>query len=181
MSYVNIPSVVAMEIGGGTAPDQLATGFARMQGSVVTTYLLSPVGDEDNPAVLEHKRIMQLINGPAVSSLSVYGQVLAETLVETLNRACDKLTREAVMEAAESLEAFQPSLLLPGITITLGDEDHLSIETLQPAQIGPDGSLTALGGPVEAPAPAVTPQPTGTPEQGTPGPEQGTATPGGGA
>jgi hypothetical protein len=110
---------------------------------------LSAVEDDENEAVAEHVRIMETYAGPMPSSLSIYGQSLAETVVETLARTCPDLTRENVIEAAESLEDFHPSLLLPGIDVELGDDDHGSIQAMQVWRINGDGTLEPEGEPID--------------------------------
>jgi len=150
LSYVNTPSTLAAEIGGGTQADSLLEGFEKLSGSVVSKYMLNLVEDEGSPDLIEHQRIMETYDGPPVTTLSIYGQALAETVVETLSRACDQLDREGVLQAAESLSGFRPSVLLSGIEINLSSEDHRAIETMQPVMIEADGSLTEIGEPISA-------------------------------
>ena len=150
LSYVNSPSTLAADIGGGTSADDLLAGFAALDGTVATEYLLNLVEDNADPAIVEHQRLMETYDGPAVTTLSIYGQALAETVVETLSRACANLTTEGVLEAAESLSGFVPSLLQPGIEVNLSDDDHRAIEALQPIRIDADGDLTAIGEPISA-------------------------------
>jgi branched-chain amino acid transport system substrate-binding protein len=148
VSYVNSPSALAREIGGGTLAEQLLKGFEDLNGSISTEYLLSAVDDADAPPMVEHRRIMETFNGPVVSTLSVYGQSLAEAMIETLNRSCESITREGVLHAAESLQHFHSSLMLNGVELNLGPKDHFAIQTLQPVEIQKDGTLKDLGDPV---------------------------------
>ena len=149
LSYVNQPSNLASELGGGTEADTIIAGFEKLDGVLTTAYLLSAVEDENNAAVVEHLRIMETYGGPPASSLSIYGQSLAETVVETLERACPDLTRSEVMAAAESLDGFHPSLLAPGIDVVLGAEDHAAIQVMQMMRINADGTLNSLGDPID--------------------------------
>jgi len=148
LSYVNTPSTLAAEIGGGTEADNLLGGFERLGGSVVTQYMLNLFEEDDAVVLSEHSRIMETYDGPPVTTLSLYGQALAETVAETLSRACEELDRDGVLRAAESLESFRPRVLLPGIRVRLSSEDHRAIETLQPVRIEEDGSLTTIGDPI---------------------------------
>jgi ABC-type branched-subunit amino acid transport system substrate-binding protein len=150
LSYVNSHTHLASLIGGGAAPDQLSLGFAELAGAVSTNYLLSPIEDEEDPAVVEHARIMRTYNGPAVSTLSVYGQALAETVVEALRRSCHNPTRQGLMEAVHSLDGFHPSVLWPGIDVALGEQDHQALESLQLVVFRDDGTLEEMGDPVSA-------------------------------
>ncbi len=145
LSYVNQPSNLASELGGGLEAEAIIAGFEQLDGVLMTAYLLSAVEDEENAAVVDHVRIMEAYGGPRASNLSIYGQSLAETVVETLERACPDLTRDDVMAAAESLDGFHPSLLLPGIDVVLGKDDHASIQAMQVERINADGTMTSLG------------------------------------
>lgn len=150
LSYINSPSSLAADIGGGTSADHLLGGFEALAGTITTEYLLNLVEDDGDPALVEHERLMETYDGPPVTTLSIYGQALAEAVVETLSRACANLTTTGVLEAAESLSGFAPSLLLPGIEVNLSPEDHRAIESLQPVRIEADGDLTPIGDPISA-------------------------------
>ncbi len=149
LSYVNQPSNLASELGGGSEAEAIIAGFEQLDGVLTTAYLLSAVEDENNTAVVEHRRIMETYGGPPASNLSIYGQSLAETVVETLERACPDLTRSEVMSAAESLDGFHPSLLLPGIDVVLGEEDHAAIQAMQVMRFNADGTMDSLGDPID--------------------------------
>ncbi len=148
VSYVNSPSALAREIGGGTLAEQLIKGFEDLNGSVSTEYLLSAIDDAEAPPMREHRRIMETYAGPIVSTLTIYGQSLAEAVVETLKRSCESITREGVLRAAESIQHFHSSLMLEGVELNLGPKDHFAIQTLQPVEIQKDGTLKDLGDPV---------------------------------
>jgi ABC-type branched-subunit amino acid transport system substrate-binding protein len=145
LSYVNSPSALAAAVGGGTSPEQLVEGFARLDGTVLMDYLLNRVEHAGHPAILEHKRVMETYRGPEVSSLTIYAQSLAETVVHTLGLTCDNLTRPGVLSAAESIQGFAPSLFLPDIQINLSRENHQAVRTLQPLRITADGALDVQG------------------------------------
>lgn len=172
VSYVSTPSELARYIGGGSSAEQLLEGFRLLSGTISTHYLLSPVEDETAPAIIEHQRIMQTYQGPMISSLSVYGQSLAETIVEALRRSCGDLTRAGLLAAAESMALFEPSLMLPGITVDLGENDHLAIESMQPVVIKDSGIVNHAGAVISAadlPVPTLAPTPI-APVSPTPAP-----------
>jgi branched-chain amino acid transport system substrate-binding protein len=138
-SYVNPPATLnnlLKDIGG----------YQAIAGAISTTYILDPVADADRPEVREHKRIMETYGGPPVQQLSLYGQALAETAVAILKIACERgdMTRKGVMEAAESIKGFQPTVLIPGITITMSKTDHRAVQALMPAEIQADGTVKWL-------------------------------------
>jgi len=145
-SYVNAATNLAALIGGGQAPEQIQAGFAELEGIISTNYILDPIADAATDAMVEHKRIMEDFDGPAVSSLSVFGQGLGEFMVHTLEIACENgdMTRAGILAAAESIQGFHPTLLLDGIDINLGPDDHYAIQSLLPVEIQADGTLSPL-------------------------------------
>ena len=163
LTYTNAPSILASKLGGGSSTDKLLLGFQMLRGAVSTTYLLSPVADQDSPAIQEHHRIMQTYQGPPLSSLSVYGQSIAEAIVAVLMSSCNNLTRPGLLQAAESLTSFHSSLMLPGITLTLSHTDHRAIQSLQPVKIDVDGSVIADGAVISAKDVAASPPVSGSP------------------
>ncbi len=88
----------------------------------------------DDPAVAEHHRIMEEYGDFPAGNLTITGQVAGELTVDALGRTCDDLTREGLMDAVHSLQDYQSDLMLPGITITLSEDDHLPIEQMRMMQ-----------------------------------------------
>ncbi|HYF59992.1 MAG TPA: ABC transporter substrate-binding protein, partial [Burkholderiaceae bacterium] len=62
--------------------------------------------------------------------LNVYGYTAAQTMVETLKKAGDNLTRENVMRQAANLDLTLP-MLLPGVNIKTAPDDFFPIERMQ--------------------------------------------------
>ena len=143
MSYVNSASTVASLVGGD---DGIEAGFQAIAGAISNNYILDPIADVDDAAIVEHTRIMETYSGPSVGTLTVYAQAIAETAVETLEIACDSgdMTRAGIMAAAESVTDFHPSILLEGINLTMSDTDHAAIQSLIPIEIQSDGVLKPL-------------------------------------
>jgi branched-chain amino acid transport system substrate-binding protein len=67
----------------------------------------------DDPAVARHYEIMAKYNGPKPGIFTILSQVAVEIIVETLNRTCDNLTREGIMEANLSFDHWRSDLLYP--------------------------------------------------------------------
>jgi branched-chain amino acid transport system substrate-binding protein len=145
VGYTSPPSAMAARVGGGTSTAELEVGFQALIGTISTEYLLSPIEDESEDVIAEHRMRMQTYRGPQVSTLSVYGQALAETIVEALGRSCDNLNRDGLMAAVESMDDFTPSVMLPGIRVSLSDTDHEAIESLQPVEIKTGGEVQRVG------------------------------------
>lgn len=150
MSYVNSATTLATLVGG----DGGATaGFPIIAGAISNNYIIDPIANPDDPAIVEHTRIMAENDGPAVGTLTVYAQAIGETVVHTLEIACENgdMTRAGILAAAESIQDFHPSVLLEGINISLSSTDHSAIQSLLPVQIQADGTLEPLvDAPIEA-------------------------------
>jgi branched-chain amino acid transport system substrate-binding protein len=83
--------------------------------------------------------------GDLKDNFNVYGYTVAQTLVETLKKAGDNLTRENVMKQAANLDMTLP-MLLPGVNIKTGPDDFFPIEREQLARW--DGKTWVLFGKV---------------------------------
>jgi len=87
-------------------------------------------GWTDDPAVVEHLRILREYDGPPQpTNFTVYAQVLAEVAVEVLSRSCDNLTREGLMDALESIQDFHSDLMLDGVNVSFSETDHTGLQT----------------------------------------------------
>ena len=88
---------------------------------------------KDDPALLAWREFMNkwYPDGDQTSSFTVFGYSSAWTMVETLKRAGDDLSRESIMKAASSLEDVAAPLLLPGITLNTSPTDSAPIEAMQ--------------------------------------------------
>jgi len=84
--------------------------------------------------------------GDKTSSLTVYGGVIAQTIIQVLKQCSDELTRENVMRQAANLRDFELELLLPGIKINTSSSDYFPIEQMQLSKF--NGEYGELFGPV---------------------------------
>lgn len=146
-SYVNPNTLMAVLVGGGAEPAQVAAGNQQLAGTILTNYLLDPVTSADDPAYLEHVRIMETYGGPDPSQLTVYGDSLARLAAETLQIACDNgdMTRAGVLAAAQSIQGYTSELYLEAIEVNLSPTDHFAIQGLIPVAVQEDGALEAIG------------------------------------
>jgi len=83
----------------------------------------------DEPAVAEHYRLMDEYGGPSPTNFTIYAQTLAEVAVEALNRSCDNLTRQGLMDALESIQDFHSDLFLDDVNVSFSDTDHTGLQT----------------------------------------------------
>jgi hypothetical protein len=70
-------------------------------------------------------------DGDKTSSNTVYGYVVAQTLIQVLKQCGDNLTRENVMKQAASLKNLELDMLLPGMKINTGPNDFAPIKQMQ--------------------------------------------------
>src|SRR3546814_13505381 len=66
-----------------------------------------------------------------LSTFTVYGYSVAQTLVQALEQCGDDLTRANVMKQAANLKDVKIPMLLPGITVNTGPKDYFPIEQMQ--------------------------------------------------
>ena len=84
---------------------------------------------KDDPAIAEHWELMKDYGGPQPTNFSVYAQLLGEVAVEILNRACDNLTREGLIDATESIQDWHSDLLLDEVNVAFSETDHTALQT----------------------------------------------------
>jgi branched-chain amino acid transport system substrate-binding protein len=89
----------------------------------------------DDPAVAKHLEIIKKYAKVAPGNFSIVGQVTGMLMEEVLNRSCDNLSRENLMDQVESLDNFaieeSESLALPGVTTTITEDDHTATEQMR--------------------------------------------------
>jgi branched-chain amino acid transport system substrate-binding protein len=119
ISYVNADPIMFQYVSA-----ELMEGVISLQANKMYDWT-------DDSAVAEHHRIMEEYGGPNPSAYTLVGHTAGALTVEALSRTCDNLTREGLMEAVESFKDLQGDLVLPGITISLSDSDHLAIEAMR--------------------------------------------------
>ena len=110
-------------------------GLENSKGVLSTNYLKDPTDPawKDDPAIKEWLAFMDKYfpDGDKSSTFSVYGYLLAQTLVQVLKQCGDELTRENVMKQAANLKDLELGLLLPGIKINTSPSDYFPVEQMQ--------------------------------------------------
>jgi branched-chain amino acid transport system substrate-binding protein len=103
-------------------------------GVISSIYLRDPADPQwhKTPEYLDYESWMKKYypSGDVADSLNVNGYSIAQTMVQVLKQAGDKLTRENIMKQAASLN-FMPPMLFPGIVIKTAADDFHPIEQLQ--------------------------------------------------
>jgi branched-chain amino acid transport system substrate-binding protein len=64
------------------------------------------------------------------NSLTIYGYLIAEAVVEVLKRCGNDLSRDNIMKQAVSIKGLQLPMLLPGISINTSAADHAPLEQM---------------------------------------------------
>jgi branched-chain amino acid transport system substrate-binding protein len=126
-------------------------GLENAKGILSTNYLKDPTDPawKDDPAIKEWSAFMDKYfpEGDKTSTFSVYGYLLAQTMVQVLKQCGDELTRANVMKQATNLKDFELGLLLPGIKINTSPTDYFPIEQMQMSRFnGQHGEL--FGAPI---------------------------------
>ncbi|MGZ4681213.1 MAG: ABC transporter substrate-binding protein [Acidimicrobiales bacterium] len=137
----------------GTCTSGPVVGLAKdaNDGVLSSIYLKDPADPQwsSDPAMQQFQTLGKqygLTDSEAQDGIVGYGWTMGALLVDTLEKA-PELTRQAVMQAAYSLQNESPGLLLPGISInTSGSNDPYVIEQMQVGQY--NGSYWNLLGPV---------------------------------
>src|SRR6266849_6192956 len=110
-------------------------GLDNSKGILTTDYLKDPTDPtwKDDPAYREWLAFMDKYypDGDKTSTFTVYGYLVAQTLVAVLKQSGDNLTRENVMKQAASLKNLELDMLLPGSRINTGSNDFAPIKQMQ--------------------------------------------------
>jgi branched-chain amino acid transport system substrate-binding protein len=107
---------------------------AVVNGSVSVVFLKDPTDPKwkTDPAIKLYRAIMaKYAKGANADDVyHVYGMSVAVTLVAALEKVGKNLTREALVKAVNNLNVTTNRLLLPGITVKTGPNDHFPLNQL---------------------------------------------------
>lgn len=125
-------------------------GLENAKGILSTAYIKDPTSPswKDDPAVRTWETFMGQYypDGDLTNTFTVYGYVLAQTMVQVLKQCGDDLTRENVMRQAGNLKNLELDMLLPGIRINTSPTDYHPVEQMQMTRF--NGEYTETFGPV---------------------------------
>ena len=110
-------------------------GFEHCQG-IISSFYMKDITDpqwEKDADFQEWKAFMAKYNAQAdlKDQFTAYAYAAASTLVETLKKAGDNLTRENIMKVAASHQGLKIPLLLPGVTVNTSATDFYPIQSEQ--------------------------------------------------
>lgn len=121
--------------GGWALADQRMIQWAGTQAmNSVRILTAMPTRDmESHPGVQLHQALIRAYNPSLVMDRwSLYGHAAAEVMTEILWRAGRKVTHASVVQAAESLDAWQGTLSPP---ITMNESSHIAITAFKIAEV----------------------------------------------
>jgi branched-chain amino acid transport system substrate-binding protein len=143
---VHILNNVSTSVGSVLKP----AGLEASKDILSTAYLKDPSDPtwKDDPAYKEWVAFMDKYypDGDKTTSFTVYGYLVAKTMVQVLKQSGDNLTRENVMKQAANLKDFELGMLLPGIKINTSPTDFFPIKQMQMMRF--NGESWDLFGPV---------------------------------
>lgn len=113
---------------------------------VVSVVFGHQIYETDHPGIQRHYEIMEEYgHGVPVSNFTLYGQGIAELTVHVLEKAGRNLTRDTLIEAAESVRGFQCSVCLVPMSMSPTDHRPIEIEMYNRVQ---GGKWVAFGEPI---------------------------------
>jgi branched-chain amino acid transport system substrate-binding protein len=128
---MHIVSNVSASVGSVLQP----AGFENAQGLLSASYVKDGADPQwnDDPGMKKWSAFIDKYMPGANRSDGnlIYGYGVAQTLVETLRKCGDDLTRANVMKQAASLKDFTPDTLLPGVKINTSATDFAPLSQLQ--------------------------------------------------
>jgi branched-chain amino acid transport system substrate-binding protein len=125
-------------------------GLENAKGVLTLSYLKDPTDPlwNDDAGKKEWLAFMDKYypEGDKTSSFTVYGHLVAQTMVQVLKQCGDDLTRENVMRQSANLKDIGLGMLLPGVKLNTSATDFYPIEQMQMARF--TGESFELFGPV---------------------------------
>jgi branched-chain amino acid transport system substrate-binding protein len=143
---VHLLSYVSASIGAVLKP----AGLDNSKGILTTSYLKDSTDPiwKDDAGYKEWSTFMDKYypDGDKTSSFTVYGYLVAQTLVAVLKQSGDNLTRENVMKQAAGLKNLELGMLLPGIKVNTSANDFAPVKQMRMQRF--NGESWELFGPV---------------------------------
>jgi branched-chain amino acid transport system substrate-binding protein len=117
---------------------------------MTTNYLKDPTDPtwKNDAAVKEWEAflVQYYPDADRTNTFTVYGYLLAQTMVQVLSQCGDDLSRANVMRQAANLKDLELGMLLPGIKINTSPNNYYPVTQMQMSRF--NGEYTELFGPV---------------------------------
>jgi branched-chain amino acid transport system substrate-binding protein len=125
-------------------------GTENSKGIMTTNYLKDPTDPiwKNDPAVKEWEAflVQYYPDADRTNTFTVYGYLLAQTMVQVLRQCGDDLSRANVIRQASNLNALKLDMLLPGIEINTSPSNYFPVTQMQMSRF--NGEYTELFGPI---------------------------------
>jgi ABC-type branched-subunit amino acid transport system substrate-binding protein len=113
---------------------------------VVSVVFARQIYDAQDPGVQQHIQIMQQFGqGVPASNFTLYGQVVAELMVEALKNAGPNLTRESLEDGAEAIRDWCCSMCVVPVNLSPTDHRPFEMEVYDRVE---NGKWVAFGEPI---------------------------------
>ena len=133
---VHILNNVSASVGAVLRP----AGLDQSIGVLSSQYFKDPTDPswKDDPGFQAWSAFMEKYypDGDRSDGFTVYGYLVAQTLVQVLKQCGDDLTRENVMRQAANLKDLNLNMLLPGVSINTSPTDFYPIKQMQMMKFG---------------------------------------------
>ncbi len=108
-------------------------GLDKSVGIISADYLKDPTDPvwQSDPDYKEWVAFMDnAYKGDKLDKFNVYAYASCKTLIKIIEQMGDTLTRENMLKQAENLD-YAPPMVLPGIKVKTGPDDHFPVEQMQ--------------------------------------------------
>jgi branched-chain amino acid transport system substrate-binding protein len=143
---VHVLSLVSSSVGAVLKP----AGLDNSKGILTASFDKDPTDLtwKDDAAIKEWSAFMDKYypDGDKTSIFTVFGYLVAQSLVAVLRQSGDNLTRENIMKQAAGLKDLELDMLLPGIKINTSPNDFAPVKQMQMERF--NGTSWELFGPV---------------------------------
>jgi len=144
------PLIILPSVSNSIDPVMTSAGLERSIGVVSSSYAKQPSDPQWRDAA-DFKAWSAFMDkyypsGSKTDWLNAYGYGMAYAMHQALEMAGPELTRDALMNALESIQNMEVPMLLPGITISISKTDHGPIKSMQMLRF--NGSAWETTGPL---------------------------------
>ena len=132
------PEHIISTVSESTAAVMQPAGLENSEGVLTAGYSLE--GDDpavaNDPGFRDYSALLDryLPDASKSNSLTVFGYLIANAMVEVLKRCGDDLSRENIMKQATSLKGVKLPMMTPGIEVNTSGRDFAPLEQMQMMQ-----------------------------------------------
>jgi branched-chain amino acid transport system substrate-binding protein len=129
------PLIILPSVSNSIDPVLTGAGLERSVGIISSSYTKQPSDPQwrEAPDFKAWTAFMDKYypSGSKTDWLNAYGYGMAYAMHQALEMAGPQLTREALMNALDSIRNMEVPMLLPGITVSISKTDHGPIKSMQ--------------------------------------------------